>query len=93
VWSTWVPELVIEVVSASSRHRDDEEKPEESIRFGVSEYWIIDHHKREMLALRRHGGRWMRKVVHEQDVYETKLLPGLRFELSPVFEAADQERR
>ena len=93
VWSTWVPELVVEVVSRSSRHRDYEERPEEYLRFGVSEYWIIDHEKREMLVLRRHGGRWVRKVVVEQDVHETKLLPGLRFALAPVFAAADQERR
>jgi Uma2 family endonuclease len=93
VWSTWVPELVVEVVSRSSRHRDYEEKPEEYLRFGVSEYWIIDHEKREMLVLRRHGGRWVRTVIGEQDVHETTLLPGLGFALAPVFAAADQERR
>jgi Uma2 family endonuclease len=93
VWSTWVPELVVEVVSPSSRHRDYEEKPEEYLRFGVSEYWIIDHAKREMLALRHDGGRWVRKTVSEDEVYETKLLPGLAFALAPIFAAADQETR
>ena len=93
VWATWVPDLVIEVVSPSSRRRDYEQKPEEYLAFGIREYWIIDYEKREMLVLRRSGGRWVRKVIREQDVYEPKLLPGLRFELAPVFAAADETRQ
>ena len=93
VWSTWVPDLVVEVVSQSSRHRDYEQKPEEYLRFGVREYWIIDFQKREMVVLRRRGARWVRKAVKERDVYEPKLLPGLRFDLASVFAAADESRR
>src|SRR5687768_2695522 len=58
LWSTWVPDLVIEVVSPSSRHRDYEEKPEEYLRFGIGEYWIVDRERQEMLVLRRVGGKW-----------------------------------
>lgn len=93
VWATWVPDLVIEVVSPSSRRRDYDEKPEEYLDFGVSEYWMIDYEKREMLVLRRSGGRWVRRVVTEQETYEPKLLPGLRFRLAPVFAAADETRQ
>ena len=92
VWATWVPDLVIEVVSPSSRQRDYEQKPQEYLDFGVSEYWIIDYEKREMLVLRRSAGRWVRRVVKEHEAYEPKLLPGLRFELGPVFAAADETR-
>ena len=35
IWSQWVPEIVVEVVSPSSRQRDYEEKPEEYLRLGV----------------------------------------------------------
>ena len=35
IWSKWVPEIVVEVVSPSSRHRDYEEKPEKYLRLGV----------------------------------------------------------
>jgi Uma2 family endonuclease len=93
MWSSWVPELVVEVVSPSSRHRDYEEKPEEYLGFGIKEYWIIDHQKREMLVLRRTAGRWTRRVVKENDSYEPKLLPGLRFDLATVFAAADREAK
>lgn len=92
VWANWVPELVVEVVSPSSRDRDYEQKPQEYLDFGVSEYWIVDYEKREMLVLRRSAGRWVRKVVKEQEVYEPKLLSGLRFALAPVFAAADETR-
>lgn len=92
VWSTWVPDLVIEVVSASSRHRDYEQKPQEYFDFGVTEYWIIDYAKREMLAMRRSGDRWSPRIVGEHDAYEPKLLPGMRFDLAAVFAAADETR-
>ena len=43
---TWslsdLPDLVVEVVSESSRDRDYREKPEEYFRFGVKEYWIVN---------------------------------------------------
>ncbi len=90
VWSTWVPELVVEVVSPSSRHRDFEQKPQEYLEFGVTEYWIIDYEKREMLVLRRSRGRWARSVVKDNEAYEPKILPGLRFDLGQVFAAADE---
>src|SRR5438477_7831165 len=41
-WSTWRPELVIEVVSPGSEFRDYQEKREEYLAFGVHEYWIFD---------------------------------------------------
>jgi Uma2 family endonuclease len=89
LWSTWVPNLVIEVVSSGSGHRDYVEKREEYFQFGVSEYWIVDAAKREMLVLRRMGGRWVEQVVGQHGVYEPKLLSGLRFEFAKVLAAAD----
>lgn len=88
VWSTWVPELVIEVVSPSSRHRDYEEKPEEYLRFGVAEYWIIDDERQEMLVHRRVAGRYETQVVRHGEVYRPTVLKGFAFDVAAVFAAA-----
>lgn len=87
-WSVWIPELVIEVVSPGSAHRDYVEKREEYLQFGIREYWIIDADQRQMLVLRRSRGRWAERVVRPGQIYETSLLPGLKFDCGTVLEAA-----
>jgi Uma2 family endonuclease len=89
LWSTWIPDIVVEVVSLSSAVRDYEEKRKEYLRFGVREYWIVDADKQEMLALRRSGNRWRDLVVRPPDKYTTRLLPGFELDLVTVFKAAD----
>jgi Uma2 family endonuclease len=88
VWATWIPDIVIEVVSRSSRRRDYEEKPDEYLDFGIREYWIINAEKQEMLVLRRFGGRWVKKLVRPPERYKTRLLPGFEFDCGAVFKAA-----
>jgi Uma2 family endonuclease len=88
VWSEWIPELVIEVVSPSSRHRDYHEKPEEYLRFGVQEYWILDAELGEMRVLKRSRGRWAERVVRPPALYSPRLLPGLAFDCGAVFAQA-----
>jgi Uma2 family endonuclease len=87
-WSTWIPELVIEIVSLGSELRDYQEKREECLAFGVHEYWIIDAEKQEMLVLQRVGGRWRERIVRPPEVYQTRILPGLQFSCEQVFQAA-----
>jgi Uma2 family endonuclease len=92
-WRAWIPKIVLEVVSPSSKRRDYQEKPEEYLRLGVSEYWIIDYQRREMLILRRWGSRWIEKTVRPPEKYSTRLLPGFSFDCAAVFAAADGLRR
>jgi Uma2 family endonuclease len=84
-WPIWIPELVVEVVSLSSKVRDYEEKPDEYLGFGVKEYWIIDPEQRKMLALRRFQGSWREKAVSASGKYKTSLLPGFQLDLGKVF--------
>ena len=88
LWRHWFPELVIEVVSPSSRQRDYEEKPAEYLRLGAKEYWIIDPRKRLMVVMRRVRNRWDESIVEPPDLYRTRLLPGLEFSCEAVFAAA-----
>jgi Uma2 family endonuclease len=93
MWSTWTPDLVIEVVSPGSAGRDYGEKREEYLRFGVREYWIVDADRREMLVLRRARGRWKERIIQPPEVYRTRLLPGFEFSCEAVFQAADKAAR
>jgi Uma2 family endonuclease len=88
LWRHWFPEIVIEVVSPSSRKRDYEEKPDEYLRRGAREYWIIDPRKRAMVVMRRTRNRWTESLVRPPALYRTRLLPGLEFSCGAVFTAA-----
>jgi Uma2 family endonuclease len=80
--------LVIEVISPGSEHRDYEDKREEYFRFGITEYWILDAGRQEMLVLRRSRGRCVERTLRPPQVYRTRLLPGLEFSCALVFQAA-----
>jgi Uma2 family endonuclease len=89
IWGMWIPEIVIEIISAESRHRDYEEKPDEYFQFGISEYWIIDADKRKMVVLKRFRGEWREQNIKPSKLYNTSLLPGLEFSCKKVFEPAE----
>lgn len=88
LWTEWIPDIVIEVVSPSSRKRDYDEKPEEYLQVGVKEYWIVDEERGEVVVLRRSRGRWARSVVRPPETYKTRLLPGFELDIAAVFAAA-----
>jgi len=90
VWSTWVPELVMEVVSPGSADRDYNEKPDEYLAFGVAEYWVFDLARGEggeALLHRRRAGKWARTVVRPPGACRTRQLPGFELDLTAVFTA------
>jgi Uma2 family endonuclease len=84
VWSIWVPEIVIEVVSDDSVRRDYEEKPEDYLQFGVLEYWIVDPLKNAVTVNRRVRGRWKPQQLIPGQKYTTPLLPGFELDLATV---------
>ena len=89
IWGMWIPEIVVEIISARSRHRDYEEKPDEYLQFGISEYWILDEEKRKMVVLKRSKGEWSEQSIKPPKLYKPSLLPGLEFSCKKVFEAAE----
>jgi len=83
-WETWIPELVLEIISPGSERRDYEEKREEYLLVGVREYWIVDPARREILVLRRVKGRWAERVLRPGDLYRPRILPGFEFDCGNV---------
>lgn len=90
VWTVWVPELVVEVVSPDSADSDYHQKPDEYLQVGVQEYWVADEAKRLMTVHRRSGDEWSLTTVSPGKLYTTELFPGLEFDLQRVFDAADE---
>jgi len=88
MWRTWIPEIVVEVVSASSDARDYTEKRDEYWTIGCKEYWIVDAKREQIVHLRRGKTQWMEKVLGQADGVETKLLPGFKMPCRPIFDAA-----
>ena len=85
MWRTWIPELVIEVVSSSSVDRDYAEKRDEYWTLGVKEYWIVDSSLKQVLVLTRGRSQWKEKALGPTDSCETKLLPGFGLPCSEIF--------
>lgn len=88
LWADWIPEIVIEIASPTSRQRDYEEKPEEYLRLGVREYWIVDGRDRVLVVMKRVRNRWSESRIEPPAIYRTRLLPALEFSCEDVFRAA-----
>ena len=84
-WGQWIPDIVVEVVSAGSRKRDYDEKPEEYLAVGVRECWIVDPVEPALVVLRRKDDDWCEDRWPPDGVYETPLLPGFSLSLEKVF--------
>lgn len=77
------PDLVLEVVSASSAGMDRETKRVDYERAGVSEYWIIDPEERSMTFLRLVDGKYI-EVPPTGDSFVSAAVPGFVFQLARV---------
>lgn len=81
------PDLVVEVLSPSTRKRDEGLKLERYELLGVQEYWVIDPDLDAARIYRRSGDRLQRAVeltAASGDCLTSPLLPGLRVPLSEV---------
>jgi Uma2 family endonuclease len=84
-WSEWVPDIVIEVVSESSRKRDYEDKPPEYLALGVREYWLVDLDQQVVIRKTRWRGIWKDTLVKPGQSVTTTLLPGFKLDVKKVF--------
>jgi Uma2 family endonuclease len=87
-----VPAIVVEFVSAGRRNwrRDYIEKRDEYLAAGVEEYWVIDRFARTMAVFRRRDRGGEGRVIPEDGVYRTELLPGFELPLAAILAAADR---
>lgn len=90
MWRTWIPDLVVEVVSERSADRDYIEKREEYWSLNVKEYWIFDANRQQVLLLTRGKSDWSEKRLKPGGVCTTKLLPGFKLPCQFIADVAAQ---
>ena len=83
---TGAPDLIIEIVSPSSRRMDYGTKMALYSDAGVREYWIVDPEKKTVQVSVLDGGRYrLAEVYTAQDVAKINVLEGCFIELSKLF--------
>ena len=88
------PDLVVEVLSPSSRRQDEVLKRDLYERGGVAEYWLVDPDAETVKVFRLEEsepgtsrfGRPLLLTLRDGDALSTPLLPGLEIPLAAVFE-------
>lgn len=87
-----VPSVAVEFVSRRKRDRvrDYEEKRRDYPAAGVKEYWIVDPFQRIMTVVRKQRGKVTLRVIQEDEIYRTDLLPGFELPLAALLALADQ---
>jgi Uma2 family endonuclease len=74
------PDLIVEIVSSSSQHRDRREKYLEYLAAGVREYWLVDPLAQTVEVYHLERGRY-RLLPETRGRIESIVLPG--FHLRP----------
>ena len=83
------PDLVIEILSPSTRRRDEDIKRPMYEHFGVLEYWMVDPEARRVSVFRHNGSGFdpaLEFSTEAGDVLTTPLLPGLEIRVGEIFE-------
>jgi Uma2 family endonuclease len=82
------PAIVVEVISKSTRSRDERIKKELFDRGGVREYWIVDPERSQLIVHRRDGARLTGRTplsAEADAVLTSPLLPGFSLSISELF--------
>ena len=81
------PDLVVEVLSPSTRSRDLNLKRRRYAHFGVPEYWLIDPDNRTIRTLDLSGREYVERGTYGVgDELTTPFVPGLVIPVEQVFE-------
>ncbi|MFZ5634589.1 MAG: Uma2 family endonuclease [Bacillota bacterium] len=80
------PDLVVEVLSQSTRKLDRTKKTLLYLTHGVREYWLVDPEIQTVEVFQAGKDRWeLAGVYDEKETLTSPLLPGLEIDLKKVF--------
>lgn len=81
-----VPDLVVEILSPSTRARDLGAKLRLYARFGVRVYWVVDPEAETVAVFEPSGGGYEQKaVLRRSDTLACGLFPGIEMPVARVF--------
>lgn len=81
-----VPDLVVEILSPATSHRDRTEKKVVYERNGVAEYWIVDPAKHSVTVFPLRRGRFASARPISCGPIRSRVLPTLRLSVEQVFD-------
>ena len=80
------PDLVVEVLSPSTFHKDLRRKMHVYSQFGVREYWIVDPEEQTMDLYQRVGEKLeLARRFAAQETFQSPLFPGFQIEVRSIF--------
>ena len=83
------PDLVVEIISETTRKKDEVTKRKLYERFGVQEYWVVDPELETVKIFRRAQqgyGRPLELNKEANDILSTKLFAGFDLALTEIFD-------
>jgi Uma2 family endonuclease len=83
------PDLVVEIISETTRKKDEVTKRKLYERFGVQEYWVVDPELEIVKIFRRTRqgyGHALELSKEAGDILTTELLTGFKLALSEIFD-------
>jgi Uma2 family endonuclease len=79
------PDLVVEVMSPSSRTFDSVTKLNWYAARGIPEYWVVNPDDRALLRYLLKDGRYFVEAHRDDDIFTPETLPGLRIPLGDLW--------
>lgn len=83
------PDLVVEIISETTRKKDEVTKRKLYERFGVQEYWVVDPELETVKIFRRAQQGYSRAVElskEANDILTTEILAGFDLALAEIFD-------
>ncbi|HEX5414864.1 MAG TPA: Uma2 family endonuclease [Chloroflexota bacterium] len=85
-WIRIMPDLVVEVLSPSTRDYDRQKKRETYAQLGVPHYWMVDRHSRAVLeCILQPDGTYRERAAEASGSFCPMLFPELEIDLAQLF--------
>jgi Uma2 family endonuclease len=84
-----VPDMVIEILSPTTRKKDKIIKKAKYEQYGVPEYWIVDPETKMVDVYLLFNGKYMISSYTDEDTLSVAMLQGCEINLKDVFDAAE----